>query len=126
VNDRVRDILADLERVRQDLRAYSDDVWLGTDHNDSTALKKAYEFKLAYNAKMAEFDRVARELAALLQPEEGPPPQGMPQNGGGSGHMRGTLHSLGENFTHTQPAALQFFGARVHRQRTFAVQLRNA
>jgi hypothetical protein len=59
--------LTELENVRENLLALSDDIWLEIDHNDSEAVKKGAEFKLAYNEKMAEFERVAQELSDLVQ-----------------------------------------------------------
>ena len=38
--DRTRRILGDLEAVRENLLALSDDIWLSIDHNDSEALER--------------------------------------------------------------------------------------
>lgn len=64
---RTRQILEDLEAVRENLLALSDDIWLSIDHNDPQALDAGVEFKRAYNAKAAAFDVVASELSALVQ-----------------------------------------------------------
>jgi hypothetical protein len=64
---RTREILEDLEAVRENLLALSDDIWLSIDHNDPQALDAGVEFKRAYNAKAAAFDVVASELSALVQ-----------------------------------------------------------
>lgn len=64
---RTRLILEDLEAVRENLLALSDDIWLSIDHNDPQALDAGVEFKRAYNAKAAAFDVVASELSALVQ-----------------------------------------------------------
>ena len=45
--DRTRHILEDLEAVRENLLALSDDIWLSIDHND--ALVEGVQFKQAYN-----------------------------------------------------------------------------
>jgi hypothetical protein len=65
--NRIRDILTDLERVRENLLALSDDIWLSIDHNNSQAVQRGVEFKLAYNEKMSAFDRLASDLSALVQ-----------------------------------------------------------
>jgi hypothetical protein len=44
MKERVREILTDLERVRENLLALSDDIWLGIDHNDTDALRAGVEF----------------------------------------------------------------------------------
>jgi hypothetical protein len=67
VSTRTRKILEDLEAIRENLLALSDDIWLSIDHNDPEALDAGVEFKRAYNAKAADFDRVATELSALVQ-----------------------------------------------------------
>ncbi len=49
MNLRVRAILADLDRIRLDLRAHADDFWLGTEYNNPQALKETYDFMQALN-----------------------------------------------------------------------------
>lgn len=65
--DRTRRILEDLEAIRENLLALSDDIWMSINHNDPESLEAGVEFKRAYNAKAADFDRVASELSALVQ-----------------------------------------------------------
>jgi len=65
--DRTREILHDLEAVRENLLALSDDIWISIDHNDPDALEAGVEFKRAFNAKAAAFDVVASELSELVQ-----------------------------------------------------------
>lgn len=38
MTEKIRSILTDLERVRENLLALSDDIWLSIDHNDNEAL----------------------------------------------------------------------------------------
>lgn len=64
---RTRAILEDLEAVRENLLALSDDIWLSIDHNDPQALEEGVQFKRAYNEKAIAFDRAATELSALVQ-----------------------------------------------------------
>ena len=66
-HDRVRRILEDLEAVRENLLALSDDIWLSIEHNDPQALEEGVEFKRRYNEKMAGFDRQAGELSEIVQ-----------------------------------------------------------
>lgn len=65
--ERVRRILTNLEMVRENLLALSDDIWLSIDHNDQDALAEGYEFKRTYNDKMTAFDRAAGEVSELIQ-----------------------------------------------------------
>lgn len=65
--DRTREILEDLEAVRENLLALSDDIWLSIDHNDSQALEEGVQFKRAFNEKVAAFDRLAGDLSVMVQ-----------------------------------------------------------
>jgi len=65
--DRTRQILNDLEAVRENLLALSDDIWLNIDHNDNDALEEGVQFKKAYNNKMSAFDALASELSVMVQ-----------------------------------------------------------
>ncbi|CAN5266946.1 hypothetical protein BH11PLA2_BH11PLA2_37080 [soil metagenome] len=109
---RTRQILEDLEAVRENLLALSDDIWHSINHNDPEALESGVEFKRAYNAKAAAFDLVASELSALVQQytsvrlEEA-------EKTGGSDHAENDRivtelnhevpHHLGEDFTYKRP-----------------------
>ncbi len=65
--DRTRVILEDLEAVRENLLALSDEIWQSIDHNDPEGLEEGVRFKRAYNEKMAAFDTLASELSAMIQ-----------------------------------------------------------
>jgi hypothetical protein len=65
--DRTRRILKVLEANGENSLALSDNIWLSINHNDPELLKAGVEFERAYNAKAADFDRVASELSALVQ-----------------------------------------------------------
>lgn len=67
MNQRIRNILEDLEAVRENLLALSDDIWLSIDHNDPEALDRGYQFKKTYNDKLAAFDALASDLSELVQ-----------------------------------------------------------
>jgi hypothetical protein len=59
--------LADLEPVRENLLALSDDIWLSIDHNDADALEKGVEFKRVYNSNFLAFDALSSERSQLVQ-----------------------------------------------------------
>lgn len=65
--NRIRSILEDLEAVRENLLALSDDIWLGIDHNDPEALDEGYQFKKSYNEKMRAFDTLATDISGMIQ-----------------------------------------------------------
>lgn len=67
MTERTLQILQDLEAVRENLLALSDDIWMSIDHNDDQALEEGVEFKRAYNAKLAAFDALSSELSSLVQ-----------------------------------------------------------
>ena len=65
--DRTRAILEDLEAVRENLLALSDEIWQSIDHNDPEGLEEGVRFKRSYNEKMVAFDTLASELSAMVQ-----------------------------------------------------------
>ena len=67
MTERTLQILQDLEAVRENLLALSDDIWLSIDHNDPDSLEAGVEFKRTYNAKLAAFDALSSELSQLVQ-----------------------------------------------------------
>lgn len=67
MNQRTRSILEDLEAVRENLLALSDDIWQSIDHNDMQALEEGVDFKRKYNEKLAAFDTLASEISELVQ-----------------------------------------------------------
>ena len=67
MRQRIRSILASLESVGEDLLALSDDIWLNIDHNDSSAVQRGSEFKIAFNESASEFNRASARLARLVE-----------------------------------------------------------
>ena len=67
MTDRTRLLLEDLEAVRENLLALSDDIWQSIDHNDPDSLEEGVAFKRNYNEKLAAFDTLATELSRLVQ-----------------------------------------------------------
>jgi hypothetical protein len=67
MDQRIQRILQDLDRVRENLLALSDDIWLSIDHSDTEAMREGVAFKATYNEQMAAFDRLAGELSQHIQ-----------------------------------------------------------
>lgn len=67
MKERIKKILTNIESVKEDLLALSDDIWLSIEHNDSQALQRGVEFKAAYNECMTAFTSDADRLSALIQ-----------------------------------------------------------
>lgn len=114
INERIRQILTDLDRTRENLLALSDDIWLNIDHNDARALKEGVEFKLAYNEKLNDFSRLANELSSLIQTFTSvsvAPPGEVQSTRRGSAETqrlireldRSQPHTLDEDFTYKRP-----------------------
>ncbi len=111
-NERTRQILEDLEAVRENLLALSDDVWLSLDHNDPQALEVRIQFKRAYNEKMAAFDQVALGLSGLIQQYTAVRLEETEQTGAGDRERNERIvaelnreepHALDEEFTFKRP-----------------------
>lgn len=118
-HDRVRRILEDLEAVRENLLALSDDIWLSIEHNDAQALEEGVDFKRRYNEKMADFDRLANELSSMVQGFTSVRLEEAEQAGAESDDQNARLirdldreqpHSLDEDFTFRRPNGLVFDG----------------
>jgi len=62
-----REILEDLETVRENLLALSDDIWAGIDRQDLRAFDEGVGFMRSYVEKTAEFDRLAADISGLIQ-----------------------------------------------------------
>lgn len=109
---RTRQILQDLEDVRENLLALSDDIWLSIDHNDADALEEGVAFKRTYNEKLASFDSIAAELSSLVQKFTAVQLQEAEQHGVGDSDRnarlieelnRETPHLISEEFTFKRP-----------------------
>jgi hypothetical protein len=110
--DRTLQILEDLEVVRENLLALSDDIWLSIDHNDTQAMDQGVQFKRAYNEKSRAFDNVAAELSALIQQYTSVPLESEERSGEGDRERnerivqelnREEAHSIDENFKFRRP-----------------------
>jgi len=63
----IRNILRDLDNIRENLLAFSDDVWLGIDHNDTKAMKAGIAFKEKLNTQLDAFGKLSEEMTRLVQ-----------------------------------------------------------
>tara|TARA_A100001391_G_scaffold186044_2_gene154986 strand:+ start:830 stop:1447 length:618 start_codon:yes stop_codon:yes gene_type:complete len=116
---RTRLILEDLEAVRENLLALSDDIWLSIDHNDDKALDDGVTFKRAYNQKVAAFDSVASDLSQLVQQYTDITLDSDEESGEGDQERNDRIiadldreipHGLDEDFTYKRPFAIVFEG----------------
>ncbi len=116
---RTRLILEDLEAVRENLLALSDDIWQSIDHNDDTALEDGVTFKRAYNQRVAAFDSVASELSELVQQYTSVRLESEEQSGADDHESNSRIisdldrevpHSLDEDFTFKRPFAFVLEG----------------
>ncbi|MBD2730256.1 hypothetical protein H6G96_29060 [Nostoc sp. FACHB-892] len=64
---RIQQILTELECVQESFLGLSDDIWLNIEHNDSQAVQKGSEFKVAFNKKLHEFNRISSEISDLIE-----------------------------------------------------------
>lgn len=122
MSDCVRQILADLERLRERLVALSDDIWLNIDHHDPHAMKAGVELMQTYHVVSAKFDSADAHLRELLrridEPHAGQGDRGVSLREQGTPapeHDWGGWppHGLGEDFTHTKPYGFALRG-QVH------------
>lgn len=116
---RTRLILEDLEAVRENLLALSDDIWQSIDHNDPEALEEGVAFKRTYNEKLAAFDILATDLSVLVQQFTSVNLAAEEKTGGDSESEnqriiqeldREVPHSLDEDFTWKRPHGFILLG----------------
>jgi hypothetical protein len=116
---RTRRIIEDLEALRENLLALSDDIWFSIDHNDPQSLEAGVEFKRVYNLKAATFDQVASELSALVQQYTSVKLDETEETGLGNREQNDRIvadlnreepHSLDEDFTYKRPHGMIFDG----------------
>jgi hypothetical protein len=63
----IRNILRDLDNIRENLLAFSDDVWLSINHNDPMALKSGTAFKEKLNTQLDAFSKLSIEITRLVR-----------------------------------------------------------
>ncbi|MBD0343555.1 MAG: hypothetical protein ICV63_01700 [Coleofasciculus sp. Co-bin14] len=118
MKERIQQFLTDIERVRENLLALSDDIWLNIQHNNSQELQKGYEFKLAFNDKLDAFNQISSQVSELVQQFTDVhvesvtiAQQGSPEHERIIQELDLTkLHTLAENFTYKRPLGFIFQG----------------
>ncbi len=109
---RTREILQDLEAVRENLLALSDQIWHGIDRQDLAAFDEGVRFMRSFVEKTTAFDQLAADLSALVQQytsvrleaDEQTGDQGSEQNERIVRELNRELpHSLDEDFTYRRP-----------------------
>jgi len=118
----IRNILRDLDTIRENLLAFSDDVWLNIDHNDSTALEAGIAFKKMLNAQLDAFGNLATEIGRLVQEYTQVQTEGEASAGAEIGATsaenariikdlnRNEPHALDEDFTFKRPCGFVLEG----------------
>jgi len=110
--DRTRQILEDLEAVRENLLALSDDVWATIDRQDLAAFDDGVRFMRTYLEKMTAFDALATDISGLIQQYTSVRLEAQEQTGGGDREEneriirdldREQSHSIDEDFTFCRP-----------------------
>jgi hypothetical protein len=67
LTEKARTIVNDLLAVREDLRSFSDDIWLNIDHNNNDELQQAINFKKEYNKLFDDFNKNVLALFGLIE-----------------------------------------------------------
>lgn len=63
----IRNILHDLDNIRENLLAFSDDVWINIAHNDTPAMKAGAAFKEKLNLQLNAFAKLSTEITHLVE-----------------------------------------------------------
>ena len=120
---RTREILQELEAVRESLLALSDDIWAGIDRQDLDAFDEGVQFMRTFVEKNAAFDRVASELSELVQRFMSVRLEEAEQAGSGDREQNERIiaelnreepHSITEDFTYKRPNGFIFLGEAVN------------
>jgi hypothetical protein len=123
--------LTNLETVGEDLLALSDDIWLNIDHNDSDAVAKGAEFKIAFNKNVGEFQAVAARLSALVEDFTQVPSFEAPDAPGSAAERerreriirsldQRVPHGLDEDFRYKRPAVFTVNGVPIDGTNTWS------
>lgn len=116
---RTREILQDLEAVRENLLALSDDIWAGIDRQDLDAFDEGVQFMRTFVEKNTGFDHVAAELSELVQKFMSVRLEEAEQTGSGDREQNERIiaelnrekpHSITEDFTYKRPIGFIFDG----------------
>jgi hypothetical protein len=111
--------------VQENLLALSDDVWLSIDHNNSQALQKGVEFKLAFNEKLDEFNQITSDISELVQNFTNIHVETVAVAQKGSPEHEGIIRELDSNQPHTLEESFTYKGVNTwrHLYKLFCKQL---
>jgi len=110
--DRTRQILEDLEAVRENLLAVSDDIWDSIDRQDLAGFDEGVKFMRTYLEKMTGFDQFATEISAMIQDYTSVRLEAQEESGLDDRESNERIiqelnreepHSIGEDFTYKRP-----------------------
>lgn len=116
---RTREILQDIEAVRENLLALSDDIWAGIDRQDLEAFDEGVRFVRSFVEKNSAFDRVATDLSELVQQFMSVRLEESEQSGSRDQEQNERIiaelnheepHSIDEDFTFKRPFGFIFDG----------------
>jgi hypothetical protein len=120
MKDKAHQLRETLERINEDLLTLSDDIWLGIDHNDATALEEGVTFKKAFNAQQAGFAQAAQGIIELLEnyapPEDQEPSEQATKRTRAQRERKTTEldrhkpHNLNEEFAYKRPYGMKLEG----------------
>lgn len=110
--DRTRQILEDLEAVRENLLALSDDIWDSIDRQDLAGFDEGVRFMRTYLEKMTGFDQLATEISVMIQDYTSVRLEAQEESGLDDRESNERIiqelnreepHSIGEDFTYKRP-----------------------
>lgn len=118
MNEKIQQILTDLERVQENLLALSNEIWLNIDRKDSQALQKGFEFQLAFNEKLDGFKQITCDISELVQNFTDIPVEPISIASKGSPEHKhiiqvpdsAQIHNIEEDFTYKYPYGFVFEG----------------
>jgi hypothetical protein len=107
--ERAKRILTNLSSIDEDLLAFADDLWKGTNYRDQKERDRSLQFIDKYNKQLDLFSRIIRDIEAMIRQASGLP--GEDGRGGvPSAPFQQAPHSLAEDFTFTRPLGIAFRG----------------
>lgn len=118
IDDRIKNILENLEQINEDLLALSDDIWLSIDHNDTVAMEEGVKFKSSYNQELREFNRLSDNISNLVEEFTGTSPSHIEVEPASAKENERIIkeldkkekHYLSDDFTYKRPYGFNFKG----------------
>lgn len=105
--ERAERILANLSSIGEDLLAFSDDLWQGTNYRDPRERERRLQLIDAYNQQLDAFTNVTHAIEAMIRQAAGIPGENG-HHATPSGPLVGKAHALDEDFTFTRPLGFVF------------------